>query len=87
MFKYFIKEFTKYIMEYISEHCERVVFVAWGAFAHKKMENIDIEKHELIVSSHPSPLSFKRSYKNYPSFNNSRPFSTINKYLNNKIEW
>ena len=81
------KDFTKYIMEYISEHCERVVFIAWGAFAHNKMENIDIEKHELIVSSHPSPLSFKRSYKNYPSFNNSRPFSTINKYLNNKIEW
>ena len=52
-----------------------------------QFQNIDIEKHELIVSSHPSPLSFKRSYKNYPSFNNSRPFSTINKYLNNKIEW
>ena len=83
----FWKDFTKYIIEYISKNCEKVVFLAWGAFAHKKMENVDLEKHNLIVSSHPSPLSFKRAYKNHPSFEGSHPFSKINKYLKNNIEW
>ena len=81
------KDFTKYIIEHINKHCDRVVFVAWGAFAHKKMEHIDMGKHELIVSSHPSPLSFKRSYKNHQCFYNSSPFSRINKHLTKKILW
>ena len=83
----FWKNFTKYIIEYISKNCEKVVFLAWGAFAHKKMENVNKDKHVMIVSSHPSPLSFKRAYKNHPSFEGSRPFSKINKYLKNNIEW
>lgn len=83
----FWKDFTKYIIDYVSEHSEKVVFVAWGAFAHKKMEDIDLEKHELIVSSHPSPLSCNKKYKEFPPFKDSRPFSKINKLLDNNIEW
>ena len=83
----FWKDFTKYIIEYISENCEKVVFLAWGAFAHKKMENVDLNKHNMIVSSHPSPLSFTKTYKVYPPFKNSKPFSKISNYLENNIKW
>ena len=58
---------------------------AWGAFAHGKMENIN--NNHLIISSHPSPLSNKRQYKQNPSFSGSKPFSKINQLLENKIEW
>jgi uracil-DNA glycosylase len=78
--------FTKYIIKYINENCDNVIFVAWGAFAHKLLQNINTKKHYLIISSHPSPLSANRSYKEYPSFMNSTPFSYINKHYP-EIKW
>ena len=78
-------KFTEYIIKSIDEKCTDVVFVAWGAFAHKKM--VDIKNNHLLVSSHPSPLSNKRPYKSFPSFSGSKPFSKINELLENKIDW
>ena len=80
------KAFTEYIIHYLNGEAKKVVFVAWGAFAYGRLENIDQTKHILLVSSHPSPLSANRSYKQYPSFIGSRPFSRINSYLE-KIKW
>ena len=55
------------------------------------IKNIDLKKHNAIISSHPSPLSCNKLYKTYPAFNGSKPFSQINKILeernSNKIEW
>ena len=79
--------FTKYIIDYINEHCEKVVFVAWGSFAYDKLKEIDQNKHTLLVSSHPSPLSCRRKFSNFPSFIGSKPFSNINKILEKKINW
>jgi len=70
--------FTKYIIDYIDKNCNGVVFVAWGAFAYKKLMNVDKEKHTLIVSSHPSPLSAHKKLKDFPAFKGSKPFSKIN---------
>ena len=81
------REYLSKINKYISENCEKVVFLAWGAFAHKKMENVNKDKHVMIVSSHPSPLSYTKTYKVYPPFKGSRPFSKINCNLEKKIEW
>ena len=83
----FWRDFTKYIIDYINDNCESVVFLAWGAFAHKKMCDVDLNKHTMIVSSHPSPLSCTKTYKIYPPFKGSRPFSKINNYLENNIVW
>lgn len=83
--------FTSKIIEYINLNCKSVIFVAWGAFAHNKLKNINIKKHNLIISSHPSPLSCFKNYKQYPSFIGSKPFSKINEILksNNQdiINW
>jgi uracil-DNA glycosylase len=78
-------DFTKYIIEELN-NCEHIIFVAWGAFAYEKFKNINLNKHKLIVSSHPSPLSVYKQFKNFPAFINSKPFSKINQILeeNNK---
>jgi len=84
-------EFTDLIIHELNNSSNPIIFVAWGAFAHKKLINIDTNKHYLIVSSHPSPLSVFKNYKTFPSFFQSKPFSKINNILkqNNQpiISW
>jgi uracil-DNA glycosylase len=70
--------FTDAIISKISEKIENVVFVLWGSFAQKKIPLIDAQKHLIITSAHPSPLSAHRG------FLGSKPFSKINDYLISK---
>ena len=81
-------KFTSFIIDELNKLNTSIIFVAWGLFAHNKLKDINLEKHKLIVSSHPSPLSVYKQYKSYPAFNESKPFSKINNLLleNNKIE-
>tara|TARA_B100001769_G_scaffold91139_2_gene69938 strand:+ start:616 stop:1278 length:663 start_codon:yes stop_codon:yes gene_type:complete len=74
-------KFTSSIIDELNNLNEPIIFVAWGAYAHEKLKNINTEKHYLIISSHPSPLSVFRQYKTYPAFYNSNPFSKINDIL------
>ena len=74
-------DFTDFIIDELNKNEESIIFVAWGAFAHNKLKNIDTSKHSLIVSSHPSPLSVYKKYKTFPSFQGSKPFSQINEIL------
>lgn len=76
-------KFTSSIIDELNNLNEPIIFVAWGAYAHEKLKNINIKKHYLIISSHPSPLSVFRQYKTYPAFYNSNPFSKINDILKN----
>lgn len=79
------EKFTDFIIKEISDKKEHIVFVLWGAFAQKKIEFIDTQKHFVIQSAHPSPFSVHKG------FYGSRPFSKINQYLksNNspEINW
>jgi len=52
-----------------------VVFVLWGAHARRKKSLIDVDRHAVIESAHPSPLSA------HNGFLGSRPFSRINDAL------
>lgn len=84
-------KFTQFIIDELNKCDHKIIFVAWGAFAHNKFKNINIDKHSLVVSSHPSPLSVYKNYKSYPCFNNSKPFSQINQLLKSQnsglIDW
>ena len=87
-------DFTRYIMDWLSENTKDVVFVAWGAFAYSKMENVSKEpknNHALVVSSHPSPLSYTKNFKQFPPFKNSNPLQKINAILKDiskkEINW
>jgi uracil-DNA glycosylase len=77
--------FTDAIIRKVNEKSDAVVFVLWGAYAQKKIALLDTNKHTIIKSAHPSPLSARHG------FFGSRPFSQINQALRaaNKpqIEW
>jgi len=77
---------TNKIIKYISDNSKYVIFVLWGNPALKKKSLIDENKHDVIISSHPSGLSAHKSLKQYSSFNNQDHFGIINKLLtkNNK---
>lgn len=49
--------FTNAVIKTISDTQEHVVFMLWGNFARKKAALIDREKHYVLESAHPSPLS------------------------------
>jgi uracil-DNA glycosylase len=69
----------------INKECEGVVFVLWGAFAQKKSALIDVKRHHILSSVHPSPLSA------YRGFFGCRHFSRVNELLNDQgkadIHW
>ena len=54
--------FTDSIISLISEEKENIVFILWGAFAGKKAKYIDKNKHLILTSAHPSPLSAYRGF-------------------------
>ena len=77
-------KFTNDIINYINQRCKNIIFVTWGAYRYNMLEGIDKDKHKLIISSHPSPLSYYKKLKEYTSFEGSKPFSKINSILSDK---
>jgi len=67
--------FTDKIIEVINKRLNNVVFILWGSYAQKKGASIDTNRHLIIKSPHPSPLSA------YRGFFGSKPFSRTNNYL------
>ncbi len=78
--------FTDAVIQKISNQKEHVVFLLWGSFAHKKGLKIDRNKHLVLESGHPSPMS-----ANQGKWFGNKHFSKTNEYLkaNNlpAIEW
>jgi uracil-DNA glycosylase len=54
--------FTDAVIKTISDNKEQVVFMLWGGFAKQKMKLIDGNKHYILTSGHPSPLSANKGY-------------------------
>ncbi|MGJ0455819.1 uracil-DNA glycosylase [Aliarcobacter cryaerophilus] len=54
--------FTDNIIKYISQNCENIIFLLWGTPAIKKSSLIDKNKHHILTSVHPSPLSSYRGF-------------------------
>ncbi|MGQ8336011.1 uracil-DNA glycosylase [Sunxiuqinia sp. A32] len=79
------EEFTDAVIHKINEEKEHVVFILWGNYAIRKGEFIDRNKHLVLTSVHPSPLSASRGF-----FGNNH-FSKANDFLASKdltsIEW
>lgn len=69
------EEFTDAVIHRIAEEKNGVVFILWGSYAQQKGSFIDQQKHLVIKSPHPSPLSA------YRGFFGSKPFSKTNDYL------
>lgn len=69
------EEFTDAVIHHLATQREHLVFILWGAYAQRKGETIDANRHLILKSAHPSPLSAHRGF-----FGN-RHFSRTNDYL------
>ncbi len=67
--------FTDAAIDHLNREREHLVFILWGSYAQKKGQRIDPQRHRVIHSPHPSPLSAHRG------FFGSHPFSQANEYL------
>jgi uracil-DNA glycosylase len=67
--------FTDEVLRVVNAKSQHVVFVLWGAFARRKRALVDADRHTVIESAHPSPLSA------HNGFFGSRPFSRVNEAL------
>ncbi|MEZ4855892.1 MAG: uracil-DNA glycosylase [Gelidibacter sp.] len=54
--------FTDAVISTISNQKEKVIFLLWGGFAKQKTKHIDVSKHTILATGHPSPLSANRGY-------------------------
>lgn len=69
------EQFTGAVLQAVNQLPTRVVFILWGAHARRKAELVDLSRHEVIQSAHPSPYSADNG------FFGSRPFSRANAAL------
>lgn len=77
--------FTDEVIRQLSDQKEHLIFMLWGKFAQQKSSLINEQKHLILKTTHPSPLS--ASY----GFLGSRHFSKANAYLEKNnlkaIDW
>lgn len=77
--------FTDAVIRCVSEQCDGVIFLLWGAYAKKKKALIDVSRHHILMSAHPSPLSA------YRGFLGCHHFSQLNQLLvaqdKSEIQW
>lgn len=76
---------TDAIINELNKQSRPIAFILWGAYAQKKGAIIDTQRHFVLRSPHPSPLSA------YRGFFGSKPFSQINQFLKQQnqqeIDW
>ena len=79
------ERFTDKIIALLNENKRGIVFILWGSYAQKKGAIIDRQKHMVLQSPHPSPLSASKGF-----FGNHH-FSKTNDYLKSQgkasIDW
>lgn len=68
------ERFTDSVISLLNREKENLVFFLWGAYAQRKGEVIDRDRHLVLESVHPSPLSASRGF-----FGNNH-FSRCNNY-------
>ncbi len=79
------ERFTDAVIQELNEKKEGLVFLLWGAYAQKKGQFIDRNRHCVLSAPHPSPLSA------YRGFLGCQHFSKTNNYLlargSDAIDW
>ena len=79
------EEFTDAVIHKLNDEKQNLVFILWGSYAQRKGAFIDRNRHLVLQSAHPSPLSA------YRGFFGNHQFSRTNEYLKEHgiepIEW
>ncbi len=79
------EDFTDSVIKKISINHSGIVFLLWGNFAIAKEKIIDTEKHFILKSVHPSPLSAFRGFLGCHHF--SKTNQILNSINKNEIDW
>ncbi len=69
------ERFTDAVIRLVNDQPRPVVFILWGSYAQRKAAFVDRQRHLVLASAHPSPLSA------HNGFFGSRPFSKANEFL------
>lgn len=69
------EEFTDNIIRTLSEQRTGIIFLLWGKYAQAKANLIDNQKHQILMSPHPSPFSA------YSGFFGNNHFKKVNDIL------
>ncbi len=72
------QQFTDKVITLVSQQCQHVVFILWGANAQAKQKLISPEKHLILKAPHPSPLSCYRGFYGCKHFSLANQFLTKN---------
>lgn len=70
------EDFTDHVIDVLNQQREHIVFILWGAYAQRKGQRIDPNKHLVLKAAHPSPLAANRG-----GFFGCKAFSKTNNYL------
>ena len=80
------EDFTDHVIDVLNQQREHIVFILWGAYAQRKGQRIDPNKHLILKAAHPSPLAAHRG-----GFFGCKVFSKSNNYLKQNgiepIDW
>lgn len=77
--------FTEATVKYLNETCDHLVFLLWGRDARSKKPLIDSQKHLILESAHPSPLSAHNGFFGNNHFRLTNDFLTAHGLT--EIEW
>jgi uracil-DNA glycosylase len=79
--------FTRAVVEVVADKPGQVAFLLWGGDAMGVGRSVDLSRHVVVRSSHPSPRSAHRPCGEAPAFLGRRPFSCASKRLDKPIDW
>jgi len=79
------EQFTDAVINKINEQKQHVVFILWGNYAISKAKFIDQNKHFVLTSVHPSPLSASRGFFGNHHFSKANDFLMKNELQ--PVQW
>ncbi len=79
------ESFTDNVIKILSEQSHHLVFLLWGSPAQKKKALIDDNKHTVLTSVHPSPLSAHRGFLGCQHF--SKTNLALKEHNQTQINW
>jgi uracil-DNA glycosylase len=68
------ERFTDKIIEILNRESENLIFMLWGAYAQKKGQSIDKQRHLVLSAPHPSPLSAHRGFLGCKHFSQANAY-------------
>jgi len=79
------ERFTDSVIDAVNRQREGVVFMLWGSYAQKKGRLIDRQRHSVLQSPHPSPLSAHRGFFGCHHFSQANDYLASRKHT--PIDW